>query len=558
MIKETKHFITYFPEEENDMAEKFINLLEEKNGEIRENFGFGEATQKYNIQICNSIEEYIEKTGKKKEEYQSWMVGFSNSDSFTISILSPNVAEDRSMEDMEKVAVHELVHMIFDDVTKVAEDDAELWLAEGIAILYAKQTEMEYISRSEYPKLTDLIRFDNFADNQGYDYAGIYVWYFIRKFGFETFVRAYRGECNWQELIQEGFEAEAIEAYSKREIAYLFRNAEPVSITAKNSSHGENDFREALFVEYEDEKIVIKLADNGFTDEEHLTMWMTIAEKYKELGYYCPQYRKALDGTFPRISYAGHECIVYAEEYSVYRSAEEIIKEKYKETGLMENGYYTFLRDAALMNARVAAQHYDFTELPSAYCMFQTFEPQDEVDEVTENALDWKKEADKLPPQYREQVERIWANWQEARRQLSEIYSELPTSVFQADINDTNVLLDEEGNFKGVYDFNIGGKEVFMNLIFREAPYVSATWEEFDKEDFFSRSIKKVLQISSEVYEFNELEKMAAPLLYRCIKPLYWYSLDLLKEAGDKDAEIQKCLDFIEYEQTREIDFWTY
>ena len=213
MIKETKHFIAYFHEEENDVAEKFINLLEEKHGEIRENFGFCEGTQKYHVQICNSVEEYIEKTGKKKEEYQSWMVGFSNSDSFTISILSPNVVEDRSMEDMEKVAVHELVHMMFDDFTKVAEDDAEPWLAEGIAILYAKQTEMEYISCSEYPKVMDWIGFDNFANNQGYDYAGIYVRHFIRKFGFETFVKAYRGECNWRKLIHEGFETEAIEAY---------------------------------------------------------------------------------------------------------------------------------------------------------------------------------------------------------------------------------------------------------------------------------------------------------------------------------------------------------
>ena len=45
-------------------------------------------------------------------------------------------------------------------------------------------------------------------------------------------------------------------------------------------------------------------------------------------------------------------------------------------------------------------------------------------------------------------------------------------------------------------------------------------------------------------------------MLYKCIKPLYWYSTDLLKEAGDQETEIQKCLDFIEYEQTRKIDFW--
>lgn len=344
----------------------------------------------------------------------------------------------------------------------------------------------------------------------------------------------------------------------KRELAYLFRKENPINITVKNSSRNENDFREALFVEYANEKIVIKVAENGFTDEEHLNMWMTIAEKYKELGYYCPQFMKALDGTFPRVSYEGHDCIVYAEEYSKYRSADEVIEDKFKETGLMVDGYYSFLEDMVLMNAKVAAKHYDFTKLLSAYCMFELFELNDENDETTEDALKWKREADRLPDKYKEQVEKIWANWVDARNKLNEIYFSLPTSVFQADINDTNVLLDEEGNFKGVYDFNIGGKEVFINLIFREAPYVSTRgWDSFFKEDHFASSIKKVLQISTEIYEFNELEKKAAPLLYKCIKPLYWHSTDLLKEAGDDEIKIQKCLDFIEYEQNREIDFWT-
>lgn len=72
---------------------------------------------------------------------------------------------------------------------------------------------MNYISMSDYPKVTDLIGFDNFVDNQGYDYAGIYVWYFVKTFGFEKFLEAYRNECEWQSLIYDGFEAEAIRAF---------------------------------------------------------------------------------------------------------------------------------------------------------------------------------------------------------------------------------------------------------------------------------------------------------------------------------------------------------
>ena len=165
MMKETTHFISYYHDEEQNLAEKFVSLLEEKYAELQASFGFEEGIHKYCFQISNNVDEYIAKTGKKKEEYQSWMVGFSNYESFTITILSPNVVTDRTMEDMEKVAVHELVHMMFDDFTKVSEDDAEPWIAEGIAILYAEQTELCYIDSSDYPKVIDLSGFENFVDN---------------------------------------------------------------------------------------------------------------------------------------------------------------------------------------------------------------------------------------------------------------------------------------------------------------------------------------------------------------------------------------------------------
>lgn len=214
MIRETKHFISYYHDEDKNLAEQFILLLEEKYKEIHNNFHFEMGTKKYHFNFCKDVDEYIEKTGKRKDEYQSWMVGNSNVDTLTISILSPNAVTDDSTQDMEKVAVHELVHMVFDDTTNVSEDDTEAWIAEGIAILYADQTDLNYISASDYPKVMDWIGFENFADHQGYDYAGIYVWYFIRKFGFDKFLEMYCGKCEWQKLIYDGFESEAISSYN--------------------------------------------------------------------------------------------------------------------------------------------------------------------------------------------------------------------------------------------------------------------------------------------------------------------------------------------------------
>ncbi|MCR5154732.1 MAG: hypothetical protein K6B75_07800, partial [Lachnospiraceae bacterium] len=76
-----------------------------------------------------------------------------------------------------------------------------------------------------------------------------------------------------------------------------------------------------------------------------------------------------------------------------------------------------------------------------------------------------------------------------------------------------------------------------------------------ESDETFLKRVLHALDIAKKVYTFSDLEKKAAPLLYKCIRPLWWYASDELKEAGTDDAKIQKHLDAIEYEQTRDIDF---
>ncbi len=341
------------------------------------------------------------------------------------------------------------------------------------------------------------------------------------------------------------------------DIVKLFTAETPVNIDNKNTSHGDGDFREALITDLGSRKIVIKLSSNGFTDEKHLALWERIAKEYRDLGYYCPQFIRALDGTFPVVPYKDRECIAWAEEYSKYRSAEQLIEEKYSDTHLVKDGWYSFLEDAMIMDAKVAARHYDYTDMPSGFCMFELFDPNDKADETTEDAEKWLAAAKELPSEFAETVECIWGRWQKARNDLEKIYRQLPTSVFQADINHTNVLLDENGNFKGVYDFNIGGREVYINYIVRQAPYVS-TWDDIEPlegDDVFLKRVLHALDIAKKVYTFSDLEKEAAPLLYKCIRPLWWHASAELEEAGTDIEKIRQHLDKIEFEQTREIDF---
>lgn len=327
------------------------------------------------------------------------------------------------------------------------------------------------------------------------------------------------------------------------QIFELFFDDEPIEIERKNTSHGESDFREVILYKCNSgKKYAIKLADNRFTFADKIEMWRRCAEEYRNYGYYCPSIIRSKSDNFPTVSYKGHNCIVYAEEYSVYRSAEDFDK-----SGLQYKGYFD---DALIMTAKVASSQFNFTDYPSGNCLFDCFCPDDSYDEVMENALEWKRYADTLPSEFREQTQRIWKRWIDNRDLLETLYGRLPTSVFQADLNPSNILLDDHGKFVGVYDFNLCGKDVFLNYLFREI-YRGNYEEEL-------KSILSALKTVSRIYKFSDIEKTAAPLLYRCIKPLWFTRVQDLKEAGDKNETIKKHLDETEIAQTRTIDFSFY
>lgn len=322
---------------------------------------------------------------------------------------------------------------------------------------------------------------------------------------------------------------------NEQQIISLFSNEKIVGYHTKNTSHGDTDFREVIFAEFESgNKLVIKLAENEFTNFESIVMWQRCIEEYIQLGYYCPRIMTSIVNDFPTVLYKGHKCIAYAEEFSIYESADKSKNVK------------PYINDLYLMTAKIAAKKFDYTDIPSAYCLFDTFAG-DETDEVTANAIEFQNYSKTLPQQFASQASRIFRRWNDNRIKLKKVYFELPTSVFQADFNDTNVLVNNDGQFVGIYDFNLAGKDVLLNYLFRET-YKGTFEEELS-------AILEALKVVSSVYTFSEQEKEAALLIYRCVKPLWYTRVQSLKESANDETAIQKCLDEMEYAQTREIDF---
>lgn len=322
----------------------------------------------------------------------------------------------------------------------------------------------------------------------------------------------------------------------------LFFNEVPISADLIDTSRGDADFRATFIIEtVSGIKYVLKLADNDFTFPAKIAVWQRTAEEYRRLGYYCPKILADRSGGFPWVEYRGRRCAAYAEEFAPYLPVESRFSDDF---GKDEALYNSYKRDIWLMTASMAARYFDYTEYPSAYCLFETFCPSDKTDEVLENALSWKEYADTLPDEFRERTDRIWRLWTQNRAALEPVYKKLPTSVFQADLNASNVLLDDDGNFVGIYDFNLCGREVFLNYLMRENNGVDGICE--------------ALKIASECYRFSDIEKDTALMLYRCLKPLWYSRVVELKDAGSDINAISAVLGEAERALTERIDFKEY
>ena len=148
--------------------------------------------------------------------------------------------------------------------------------------------------------------------------------------------------------------------------------------------------------------------------------------------------------------------------------------------------------------------------------------------------------------------------------EFSTVYSSLPTSCFQADLNDSNILLDENNHFVGFIDFNLCGKEPILNYAVREALWGVSDKRLFDEKNsrlyFYDNELDELriklflenIGYIQENYEFNKLEKEVFPILFRYMNSFWWFHLDEIKLIKEDERKITQLFDWLEYQMTRD------
>lgn len=205
---ERKFFHFEYDDEDNELAGTIVSIVEDTYEEVAARFQIPVMKDRFTFKICPDIAAFIKETGKTAETYQPWMVGNADYARRLVCILSPRVVCDRSLDDMLKIVKHEVVHIVFDSLEDP--DKALIGISEGIAVCIAGQVVPDFLHVNEAPSMIRLNDEDYFYENDGYNYSGVYVQYFLKKFGLEAFKKIYMGTEQLDAYLYNGFEAEAV------------------------------------------------------------------------------------------------------------------------------------------------------------------------------------------------------------------------------------------------------------------------------------------------------------------------------------------------------------
>lgn len=341
----------------------------------------------------------------------------------------------------------------------------------------------------------------------------------------------------------------------------LYYDAEVSDVKTLDLCREDDDFRKVYIVDDGHRKLVIKYLSNTFSDKHRIEGWFKLMDEYRKIGLYCPAVVPNRNGKLLHCDTVdGRDYYTYAEEYSIYETAEHIGKEKYKDA----QGHACFTPDVMRSLGKIASAKLDVLDWGSAYCLLEPFCAPDTTDEATECAEAFVKYIRENLPVHLPRAETLLEMFYKRQTELRAVYSSLPTSCFQADLTENNILLDENNHFVGLIDFNLCGKEPILNYAVREALIGVSDKRlvgENDSELYFYDNELDELRIKlflenigyiQEYYEFSELEREVFPILFRYMNSFWWLQVNEIELIKEDERKITQLFDWLEYQMTRD------
>lgn len=326
-----------------------------------------------------------------------------------------------------------------------------------------------------------------------------------------------------------------------KDISCGFGVGEIIDVRLLDSSHDENDIRWNYII---DNRFVLRICLAPEMTEERFDDLNRLIGRYNEFGLLCPSFVKGTDGRF---IHSWNEFSVYASEYVDNQTAEEYLEGKYK-----GEKAETLRKEVILSIARFCNRfkNVDLSKIYGMYSLFDLspFDIEEGIDEKQQNMNSLIQALENSGDN--ETANKLKARNASIRNRLKEIYEALPRCVTQGDENFSNVLVNEDGKFVGLIDFNLAGTDVSVNLFANNADFNLDIFEmaqgPFDPEAILNKALESYesnMKLILDEYSVNESEKEALPLYSWIALASQWPYLceyiDKLKREGTHDCTVK-------------------
>lgn len=264
------------------------------------------------------------------------------------------------------------------------------------------------------------------------------------------------------------------------------------TISKTIDSSKENDYRLNIIL---DDKYVLRVNNKNVMNEMRLAEIERLILRYNEIGVYAPKYLINSDNKYSIII---EDKICYISEYANYALAsdienEAIEDEKLIHLGLLANKY----------------TNYDLIQTKSMWSIIDLAPLDDKVDEKQENLNALVNELNSIGE--KDLAKSVILFNDREREEIKKVFRLLPRCVYQGDLNETNILVNNN-HFYGLIDFNLSGTEVNINCFLAET---NRSFDEDDLKNMDSISIyneminyqEKKLDLILKNYKLNDIEK---------------------------------------------------
>jgi len=336
----------------------------------------------------------------------------------------------------------------------------------------------------------------------------------------------------------------------------LYGQGEPEIIKAYNTSHGETDLRYVYLLRYPGgAKIALKATRNLFTTPERIEGWAALAGHYNNIGIYAPRFIKTAKN---RYSTEIDGFLIYAEEFIDGVMAEDHDAEDEETSDFRESD-----AGAAMLESLglVAANPAPLVPWHTAWCLYERFDEDEETDENFDCAKKFTGYISSNFPKYATRAKAVIDKYTKLRAEFEPIYRSLPKAVFQGDLGAYNVILTEDGKFKGVCDFNLSGTDTILNILYSECrsclhgdaeekiallPAPGTGWEH-------DNLTARLLKHTAKHYTFTDAEKRAFPIYYNLTYAFKWQNFGFFKHHLSKygDRYLPDILEWTERQMSR-------